>query len=144
MRRFVLFACLCLAAGPVRAWEFTPTPVCTLRNDGPLSVRVTFDPRLDEPYAITLTSDAPWPVGAVFGLSFEGPRGLTITTGRHRLSDDRLSLTVTDRGFGNVLNGLEFNTAASAFVGDTDRRFALDGAAEPVRAFRSCIAAPVA
>jgi hypothetical protein len=38
-----------------------------------------------------------------------GPRGNMISTSRHALSDDGRTLSVSDRGFGNVLNGLEFN-----------------------------------
>lgn len=142
MRRLAaLLACL---ASPAGAWEFTPLPVCTLSEAGPVSVTVTYDPRQGEPYAITVTADAPWPEAAVFGLRFEGPRGLTISTPRHRLSEDGLSLTVTDRGFGNVLDGLEYNLAATALLGDTALRFSLDGAADPVRAFRACATAPTA
>lgn len=142
MRRLaLLFACLATPAG---AWEFTPVPVCTLREDGPVEIEVTFDPRREIPYAITVTAPEPWPDAPVFGLRFDGPRGLTITTPRHTLSPDGRSLTVTDRGFGNVLDGLEYNIAATAFTGDASRRFSLDGARDPVRDFRACIAAPVA
>jgi len=142
MRRFAaLLVCL---AGPAGAWEFTPLPVCTLSEDGPVPVVVTYDPRQAEPYAITVTAGEPWPEAAIFALRFEGPRGLTISTPRHSLSDDGLSLTVTDRGFGNVLDGLEFNVAATALLGDAALRFSLDGAAGPVRAFRECATAPVA
>ncbi|MDJ1006620.1 MAG: hypothetical protein QNJ13_02255 [Paracoccaceae bacterium] len=139
-----LLVLLLLASGPAQAWDFSPVPVCTLSRDGPTPVEITFDPRADEPYAISVTSDAPWPAGTVFGIRFEGPRGLTIRTDRYRLSADGRRLTVTDRGFGNVLNGLEFNAAATLFAGRAARQISLAGAAGPVRAFRACISAPVA
>lgn len=142
MRR--LAALLALAAGPAGAWEFSASPVCTLSDAGQPSVVVTYDPRADEPYSLTLSSDLPWPDARVFGLTFDGPRGLTITTDRHRLWGDGRNLTVTDRGFGNVLDGLERGTAATAFLGPDRYRIVLEGAAEAVRAFRACVAAPAA
>lgn len=142
MRLLVLL--LCCFAAPAMAWEFEPLPVCTLRNDGPPRVEVTYDPRAAEPYAITVTADTPWPDAAVFALAFEGGRSLTITTTRHRLSDDGLSLTVSDRGFGNVLAGLEFNTVATAVLAGSAQRFSLEGAAPEVQRFRDCLVAPVA
>jgi len=137
-------ALIVFLASPAGAWDFSPVPVCTLSADGPLSVEVTFDRRRSDPYAITLTGPEPWPESEVFGLRFEGGRGLTITSQRHRLSPDGRSLTVTDRGFGNVLDGLEYNGLATAFIGGVARSISLDGAAEPVRAFRECATAPVA
>jgi hypothetical protein len=140
-----LLALLLLAAAPARAWEFTPVPVCTLSHetaDG--AVTVTWDPRQAEPYAIRIDSPAPWPGGDVFSIEYGGPRPFAISTARHRLSPDGRAVTVTDTGFGNVLDGLEFNATATAVMGAARLPFALDGAAEPVRAFRACTAAPVA
>ncbi|MEM1316322.1 MAG: excinuclease ABC subunit B [Pseudomonadota bacterium] len=140
MRR--LIACLCLAAAPASAWEFTPTPVCTLSHaaDGS-SLRVTYDPRGPE-YAITLRRPKPWPAAPVFAIRFAGPRELTISTTRHRLSEGGTALTVTDRGFGNVLDGLQFNDAAIARTGAAALSVPLDGAAPAVEAFRACTSAP--
>ena len=76
----------------------------------------------------------------IFAIRFDGPRGLTISTDRHVILDDGATLTVTDRGFGNVLNGLEFNDTATALLGDRAVAFALDGAGPAVRAFRACTA----
>lgn len=139
-----LFAVLTvLLASPAVAWEFSPSPVCTLSHSAPdLDVVVTYDPRRAAPYAIGLTASAPWPEAPVFGLRFFGGREVTITTDRQEMSRDGLTLSVKDRGFGNVLNGLEFNAAATAFLGGTIRQFSLDGAAEPVRAFRACASQP--
>lgn len=130
-------------AAPVHAWTFTPVPICTLSHDGAeAAVRVTHDPGLDEPYAIAVTRKAgAWPADPGFAIRFEGPRGLTIGTMRHRVAGD--TLTVTDRGFGNVLDGLEFNDRAVALSGDAAVAVDLAGAAGPVQAFRACAIAPV-
>ncbi|MDJ1015048.1 MAG: excinuclease ABC subunit B [Paracoccaceae bacterium] len=138
-----LIALLAVTA-PAAAWEFTPTPVCTLSHStSAAEVTVTYDPRAAEPYAIALTG-AGWPDAPVFAIRFSGPRGLTITTDRHRLSESGATLTVSDRGFGNVLNGLEFNETATALIGDRTVTLQLEGASEPVRAFRACAEAPLA
>lgn len=135
--------CLLVLASPAAAWEFSPSPVCTLshRDDG-LDVTLTYDPRRNDAYAIELTAPEPWPEADIFGLRFSGGRELTITTPRHQPSDGGRTLTVRDRGFGNVLNGLEFNAAATAFIGGAARQMSLSGAAEPVRAFRACTSQP--
>ena len=69
---------------------------------------------------------------------------MAISTDRHVLSDDGRTVTVRDTGFGNVLNGLEFNGAATAILADAAVTFPLDGIAEPMAAFRACLAAPSA
>lgn len=139
--RFALI--LALSASPAFAWEFTPNPVCTLSHETPeASVEVTFDPRLPEPYAIALALPVGWSESGVFSIDFQGARGLAISTDRQRLSDDNRTLTVSDRGFGNVLNGLEFNTTAFARFGDTAVAIPLSDAAPKVQAFRACTDAP--
>jgi hypothetical protein len=127
------------------AWEFSPVPVCTLRHgDETGSVTLTWDPTRDQAYAIAVSRGAPWPDGSMFAITFEGARGLTISTGRHVISDDGSTLTVTDRGFGNVLDGLEFGDRAVADLDGARIVFSLAGAAGPVRDFRACTAASVA
>jgi hypothetical protein len=86
----------------------------------------------------------PWTASPPFALRFDGPRGMTLTTDRHRLSNGGRTLTVTDTGFGNVLDGLEFNRLATALTEGGALALSLDGAAGPVRAFRACAAAPTA
>lgn len=136
---------LYLVASPAAAWEFTPTPVCTLSHVEPQAeLRITYDPRLPEPYAIAITQEAPWSDASVFSMTFQGARGLTISTDRQTLSSDGTTLTVTDRGFGNVLNGLEFNVLATARLGSDALFFPLAGAAPEVQAFRACTEAPIA
>jgi hypothetical protein len=137
---------LLLFTSPALAWDFTPTPICTLFEDtGDLSIRVTYDPSQSEPYAISLTRpDAPWPSTDSFGLRFDGPAALAIGTSRHRLSADGRTLTVSDTGFGNVLDGLALNGTATALAGATQIPFDLAGARPAVEAFRACGVVPSA
>lgn len=135
MRLLIL---LFLAARPATAWEFSPTPICTLTHrQAEVDVIVTYDAALPE-YTITLTTPAPWPEADQFGLSFVGPRALSIGTGQHQLSQDGQSLRVADTGFGNVLDGLQFNNTAIGISGDKQVRFDLTDAAPAVAAFREC------
>ncbi|MDJ0821159.1 MAG: excinuclease ABC subunit B [Paracoccaceae bacterium] len=137
MRLALLFL---LCATPALAWEFRPDPICTISDDAAeVSVRVTYDP-VARDYAIHLTRPGGWPAAAVFALRFVGPNGLTISTDRHQIEGDTLS--VYDRGFGNVLNGLQFNHTAIALIGDVAQEIDLLGAADPVAAFRNCPASP--
>lgn len=139
MRWFLI--CACLGASPVWAWEFTPNPICTLSREADgSSIVVTYDPRTSE-YAIALTRASPWPRDPAFAIRFEGLRGLTISTSRHRLSEDGTVLNVTDRGFGNVLDGLQYNVTATALTGSVALSVSLDGAAPKVEEFRACTAA---
>lgn len=136
---------LALLPTPALAWDFTATPVCTILEDtADLSIRVTFDPTLAEPYAITLTRPTPWPDSETFGLRFDGPAAMTIGTARHQLSADGKTLTVTDTGFDNVLDGLAYNATATALAGATEFPFNLDGARRAVEAFRACNVQPSA
>lgn len=130
---------LALLATPANAWDFTPTPICTLFHQGDqMSVMVTYDPGLRE-YAIHLSREGGWPASALFAMRFEGPRGLTISTDRHVIDpSDPRTLSVRDRGFGNVLNGLKFNSRAVAIIGDVEVPVSLDGASPAVDAFRTC------
>lgn len=141
--RFLL--AILLLTAPAQAWDFTPTPICTIVEDIPdLSIRVTFDPTQPEPYAISLTRPEPWPATDTFGLSFNGPAAMTIGTSRHQLSADGRTLTVSDTGFGNVLDGLAFNATATAVAADTQVPFDLTGARPAVEAFRACGVVPSA
>jgi len=126
-----------------QAWEFSDTPVCTLvHEEGGAAVRITYDPRAPEPYAIAVTRGASWPAGPVFAMRFEGGASRTIFTERHRLSPDGRAVGVSDTGFGNLLDGLEFNARVTALLGDSATGFSLAGAAEPVQRFRACATAP--
>lgn len=129
-------------ATPAAAWETTVGRVCTLAHDAPqASVRLTYDPAVPE-YSITVTRTGDWRPEPVFSIAFQGPAGLTISTNRHQIQGP--SVSVTDSGFGNVLNGLEFNETATAILGSQAVSVSLAGAAEPVQAFRACTSAPTA
>lgn len=128
-----LICLLTLLAGPALAWEFSPTPICTLRSAGPVDAKITFDGAL---YALHLTRAGGWPDAPVFAIRFNGEVPLTITTTRHVI--DGITLTVTDRGFGNVLNGLQYNQTATALIGGLSVPLDLTGAAAPVEQFRAC------
>jgi hypothetical protein len=138
------FACLVLllAATAAPAWEARMGAVCELTHDeAGGDVRVTYDPAVPE-YTITIRrAEGAWPEGPIFVIRFDGGRALTIQTDRHALSEGGTALTVTDRGFGNVLDGLQFNETATALLGDTALPFSLTGpepAAPAVEEFRRC------
>jgi hypothetical protein len=136
MRIVPLFLVL---ASPAAAWEFTDVPICTLSHQAPEGqVVVTFDPALPE-YAIAVTlAQGTWPTDPVFAITFDGALPLTIRTDRQVLSEDGRTLTVRDSGFGNVLDGLEMNSMAVAFLGGTAAHIPLMGAGPAVREFRAC------
>ena len=132
---------LLLLAGPVHAWEFTARPVCTLsHSEGDTRMKVTYD-HAAALYAIAVTTAAGWPDAPAFSIRFEGPRPNVISTRRHVVAGN--TLTVTDSGFGNLLDGLEFNQTATAFTESAAAAVSLNGAAEPVQAFRGCVTTPV-
>lgn len=129
-----------LLATQAHAWDFSPTPICTLSNtEGAAEVEVTYD-HATRLYAIAITSPDGWPDAPAFSIRFDGARPGTISTARHRVEGQ--TLRVEDVGFGNVLDGLEFNRVATAFTQTAAVPFSLDGAAEPVRRFRDCLKAP--
>ena len=139
MHRFAALI-LALIPLPATAWEFFPGSVCRLTHATPeASVELTYDPA-GPLYTITVSRPgAPFPPAPVFAMRFDGPRGLTISTTRHTAPDgDPTRLRVTDTGFGNVLDGLQFNRTATALIGGQEVGFRLDGAADPVAAFRAC------
>lgn len=140
--RFLII--LLLTAGPAQAWKFSSEgTVCLLTHDGPdAAVRVSYVPDLAR-YGITITRQSgAWTDAPLFALRFSGMRDLTISTDRHSYSEAGRALTVTDRGFGNVLNGLEFNDTATAILGADEVSVSLAGAAPEVRRFRDCTLAP--
>lgn len=136
------FAFLILWATPATAWEFTAGLPCVLNHVSPQAeIELTYDPTKPL-YSVTVRRTQAWPGAPVFAMRFDGPAALTISTDRHTLSGDGRSVTVVDRGFGNVLNGLQFNDQVAALLGDTEVRFSLEGSAGPVAKFRVCRAEP--
>ncbi|PSL18156.1 hypothetical protein [Shimia abyssi] len=122
---------------PAHAWQATVGDICTLSHaTDDAEIFLTFDPT--QPlYTLTVTlntttwAEAPW-----FAMRFDGPSRIDISTGRHAINGATLS--VADRGFGNVLDGLEFNDTALAFTENQVAVFPLAGAAPEVRTFREC------
>ena len=99
---------------------------------------MTYDPATGQ-YAIALTlASGTWGASPGFSIAFIGERSLRIGTDRHQLSNNGATLTVTDSGFGNVLDGLQFNNDFVAVTDATAMDVPLAGAAEPVAAFRAC------
>jgi hypothetical protein len=147
MKRSIAIAALVFAAShtAASAWEAgVDGPLCTLEHAGDgAEVRLTYDPSLPL-YSISIRRAEPWPEGPVFAMRFEGAQPNMITTTRHVLSEEGRTLGVTDRGFGNVLDGLEFNDVALAFAGTAVVALDLSGAAPEVAAFRACTTAPSA
>ena len=129
---------LLFLSSPVAAWEFSATPICQVTHQARyVSIDMTYDHRTGL-YALSLTRKAPWPADPIFSIHFDGPMKLTISTDRQVLSEDRLTLTAADTGFGNVLNGLEFNQFATPQLGSVTTPFGLSGSAPSIQAFRAC------
>jgi len=133
-----------LAAQPALAWDVRLGSICVLEDQQTdVAVTLTHDPE-GPLYSITITTPTPWPDGPVFAIAFLGDTPLRITTNQHVLSNDRRAITVVDRGFGNVLNGMEFNTTAVASLGGRDVSFDLQTVDDPMQPFRTCTPQPVA
>lgn len=144
MRSVLLLVCLLsIAPATARAWTFSPDPICTIsERQADLRIEVTFDPATGL-YALVVSRDAGWPAAPILALRFDRGMGdLTISTDRHVVDGPRL--TVTDRGFGNVLRGLEFFGRGTLSTGDLSLSFDTTAAAGAVTAFRACPAVPTA
>lgn len=131
-----------LVASPATAWEATTTPICTLTHENAEAhIHLTYDP--SKPlYTLAITrKDAPWQPTPWFAMRFIGPNEIVISTPQHALSDNNQTLNVADSGFGNVLDGLQFNATALAFTEAQSVAIPLDGAAPEVQKFRACTAA---
>ena len=131
---------LAVLATPAAAWEASRSgPVCLLTHQTEdATVTVSHDATQSIPYAIALTRADGWDAGPLFAIRFDGQGQRTITTDRHQVTDN--TLTVTDRGFGNVLDGIAQNDVAIAVTGETALTFPLTGAAPAVEAFKVCAA----
>lgn len=137
-----LLAPILLLTSPASAWETTTSPICTLTHEtAEAHIRLTYDP--SKPlYTLAITQkSAPWQPTPWFAMRFIGPNDITISTPEHALSDNNQTLNVADSGFGNVLDGLQFNTTALAFSEAQSVAIPLEGAAPEVQKFRACAAA---
>lgn len=139
MKGTMLFLSVLVAStATAHAWEFTPGTPCLLTHDTPdVAIKLTFDPT--QPlYSIALTQKTPFTPAPVFAMRFDGPMPIRIATDRHQMSADNQTVSASDSGFGNVLNGLQFNLTATVTLGDQTITIPLDRAAAPVAAFRAC------
>ena len=135
----VFLTCTTLTT-PAQAWEFMPGIPCLLTHEtAGAEIELTYDPT-GPLYTVTVTRAERWPDAPVFSMRFDGANPISIGTSRHERTYGGLALSVTDTGFGNVLDGLQFNQTAHAIAGDVTVSFPLAGASEPVQAFRTCTA----
>lgn len=126
------------------AWEVSSDgPICLLTHaTDEAMITVSHDPRQGDPYAIELMRNGDiWIEASTFFIRFDGPNLLTISTSRYVLSDDRQSLRVADKGFGNVLAGMAQNFVGVAVLGGKSVLIPLAGAAPKVAAFEACVGA---
>ncbi|WP_209077732.1 hypothetical protein [Shimia sp. R9_3] len=129
-------------ATPATAWQATTGETCTLTHETTdTRVHLTYDP--SKPlYTLAITrKSAPWQTAPWFAMRFLGPNEITISTPKHALSDNDQTLNVADSGFGNVLDGLQFNHTAVAFTQAQTVPISLKGAGPEVQKFRDCAAA---
>jgi hypothetical protein len=134
-----LILALALLPLPAAAWEFSPDPMCTLTHQAEdAEIAITYDSAVPQ-YTLFITlRSGEWPDAAGFQMIFGGGRDVTIGTTLHSLSADSATLTVRDSGFGNVLDGLEFNDTVVSTSGATTVIADLSDAAPAVQAFRAC------
>ncbi|WP_375265889.1 excinuclease ABC subunit B [Planktotalea sp.] len=136
MRGAIIFGFI--AAGLVSgtdadAWEFSPSPICTVTDNGSdTDLKLTYDGAL---YTLELTHPEGWTNAEIFAIRF-APNGPFIQTTLHQITGSTLS--VSDTGFGNVLTGLQNNVIAQALLGETIHEIALDGAFDPVEKLKNC------
>ena len=128
-----------LFANRATAWEFAESNICTLTHDTQeTSIALTFDPSIGVyDIAITLMGQT-WGDAPAFRIVFDGPNPLAIGTDRQVISDNQTRLSVSNSGFGNVLDGIQFNETMTASLGDQSVTISLDGASDPMAAFRLC------
>ena len=132
-----------VCATQASAWTFTETDICRLTYaEDAAAVEITFDPS-ENIYSITLTRPEPWPAAPTFQLRFDGPIPLIIGTDQHELTDDGQSLSVRDTGFGNVLDGIQYNAMMTALIGDEAVTLSTMTAPDAVEAFRNCPSSPL-
>ncbi len=136
--RHLITVLLLAVPTPATAWEFAPGAICTLNHtEGDAEIQLTYDPRAPR-YTLAISRDQPWPEAPTFAMNFDGPAPIRIATNQQAFSADGRTLNVADSGFGNVLDGLQYNTTATATLGETVVIFSLDGASGPVAKFRAC------
>jgi len=143
MRPIIAPLAVLLLTAPAHAWQAGQDgAICTLsHSEAGVDIVLTHDPSMPL-YTITATGPLPLDAAPVFSIAFLGGEEIVISTDRHTLSADGRAISVADRGFGNVLNGLSRNTSASFVIGGTTLSVSLEGAAPEVAAFEACGAVP--
>lgn len=135
---FASLAAVSLSSHAALAWEFTSGAPCVLMHEtANITVELTYDPTVSV-YSFSLTQKHSFLSAQVFSLQFSGGMPLAISTDRHRIINMKRTVNVTDSGFGNVLNGLQFNHTLTATLGQQSIEIPLANSASKVAAFRDC------
>ena len=128
-----------LATSAAADWQFEETTVCVLTGEATNSVVIVTHDYAEGRYTIAMQQPGEtWQPGPTLSIAFEGQRPLTIGTDQHVLSEAGDVLSVSDRGFGNVLDGMQFNEQMTILTGDHSVVVSLDQAAPAVQQFRDC------
>lgn len=136
MKMIALLALLPLRAA---AWEFSPDPLCTLTHQAETAeIVITKDVTVPEYTLTVMLRSGAWPDAPVFFMDYPNGVGPDISTNRHTLSADRATLIVRDRGFENVLIGLEENGILYASSGGLRVTADVAMAFGAVQEFRAC------
>lgn len=135
-----LLAFLLLIPSLVSAsWRFDETTACVITGETPETVVVVIHDYQAGRYTIAVSQTGQtWTPGPDLSIAFQGGRELVIGTDQHFLSDEGDVLMVTDRGFGNVLDGMQFNQRMTINTGEHIVKIDLNGAAAAVAEFRDC------
>lgn len=136
MRYALIFACFPL---PAAAWEFSPDPICTLSHQTDDVAFVITHDVANRTYTLEMTLlNSMWDPSPTFGITYSGSLPINIGTTQHRITNDSKTLSVSDSGFGNVLDGLEFNHTATATTQTQSLSLRTRGIEKPLKAFRAC------
>ena len=121
------------------SWRFDETTACVITGETPETVVVVIHDYQAGRYTIAVSQTGrTWVPGPDLSIAFQGGRELVIGTDQHFLSDEGDVLMVSDRGFGNVLDGMQFNQRMTIKTGDHSVEVNLNGAAPAVAEFRDC------
>lgn len=126
-------------ASAAQAWVYDGRADCSVRHQtDKLGILLSYAPQTGL-YSIAITRwDKAWAGGNRFSMKFDGPKPIFITTDRHELAQNKTTVIASDTGFGNVLDGLEFNFVAAAQLGRERVTIPLKGAKSEIAKFREC------
>lgn len=138
MGRLIVFFTF-LASASLADWRFEESTICVLTGETSDSIVVLTHDYAEGRYTISMQRPGQtWQPGPTLSIAFEGGRPLTISTDRHALSEAGDVLSVSDRGFGNVLDGMQFNEQMTILTGEHSVVVPLNQAAPEVQDFRDC------